>query len=164
METGTRAGSKGRAWRFGAFWGLPGLAAAVGLAVLASHAAGAFGRHAHGFPERRIEHLLDEVEASDAQREQIRGAMDELHDLWRASRRDRRESREAIAAALTGDEIDREALEALRAAQIESFEAMSQRLLATLVQVAEVLTPEQRREIAAYLEEHREHRGRHGWH
>jgi Spy/CpxP family protein refolding chaperone len=161
METGTRVGSEGRGRRAVWLWGVAGLCAAVALAVLLSPSAGAFGRHGHGFSERRIERMLDELEASDEQRAEIRAAFDELHDLWRASRRERRDSREAIAAALTGDEIDRDALETLRSAQVASFEAMSQQLLGTLVRVAETLSPEQRRRVAEHMEEQRDHRG---WH
>jgi Spy/CpxP family protein refolding chaperone len=147
-----------------------GLSAALALALLIGASAGAFGRHAGGFSERRIERMLDAVEASDEQRVEVRAAFDELHDLWRESRRERRDSREAIAAALTGEEIDREALEALRADQVASFEARSQQLLGALVRVAQALTPEQRRQVAEHMEEHRDHRehrdqraGR-GWH
>jgi protein CpxP len=163
-RSGAQAGTQDRGRRAGWLWGSAGLAAALGLALLFSGSAGAFGRHGHRSPERGVERMLDAVEASDAQREQIRGVLGELEDLWRAQRRARRESHEAIAAALTGDEIDRAALEAIRTAQVESFQATSQQMLGALVRAAEVLTPEQRQQIAEHMREHRDHHEGHGWH
>ena len=144
-------------------WGLAALAAFVAIAAAMSGSAGAFGRHGHGFAERRIEHMLDAVDASDGQREEIRTALEGLHESIETGRDARSDSHAAIAVALTGEEIDGEALEAIRAGHVERFEAMSQQMLQAIVRVAEVLTPEQRREITDQLEDHGHHRGRRGW-
>jgi Spy/CpxP family protein refolding chaperone len=157
--------------------GLSGLAAA-----LFTHpaAAGPFGPHrrfghAHGFcgaphgnaavldgDELRA-HLaawLRPAKPSDEQLERIGGiAEDATADLC-AIREHAEQQHEAIAAALTGATIDRAAIEAARSAGLERLSSASERALRALADAAEVLTPEQRRALAAAHEER--HDG--GWH
>ena len=65
---------------------------------------------------------------------------------------------------LTQPSIDRAAIEALRAEQMALADAASKRFTQALGDVAEVLTPEQRRKIDDRLTEMRERRGFwHGW-
>ena len=65
---------------------------------------------------------------------------------------------------LTQPSIDRAAIEALRVEQIALADAASKRFTQALGDVAEVLTPEQRRKIDDRLTEMRERRGFwHGW-
>jgi Spy/CpxP family protein refolding chaperone len=63
-----------------------------------------------------------------------------------------REAREAFVAALAGERVDREALEALRAGELAAAEEASRTLVALLADVAEVLTPEQRAELARFAD------------
>ena len=66
------------------------------------------------FVEWKIDGMLDEVDATDEQREQVRAIttaaladMEEFRDF-------KREGRQALVEALTQETVDREALEALR--------------------------------------------------
>ena len=69
-----------------------------------------------------------------------------------------REHRERMFALLGADEIDRGALEELRAAELALAEQASRAFVSALADLAETLTPEQRAELL----EHRHERG-HGW-
>jgi len=109
--------------------------------------------------ERMLKHLYVEIDATDAQKAQLapiakRAAADllPLRERMRAARA------EAIAL-LTGETIDRAAIERLRAEQLQLAEAGSKRLVAAIADVAEVLTPEQRKVVAERIE-HRRRR----WH
>ena len=65
---------------------------------------------------------------------------------------------------LTQPSVDRAAIEALRVEQMALADAASKRFTQALGDVAEVLTPEQRRKIDDRLTEMRERRGFwHGW-
>lgn len=123
------------------------------------------GKSWHGdkferFVEWKIDDMLDEVDATDDQRTQVRAIataaiadMGEFHDFKRAGR-------EALVDALTQETVDREALEALRQSKLETADRASQRLLAALADAAEVLTPAQRAELAEELASRDWHRGR----
>jgi Spy/CpxP family protein refolding chaperone len=64
-----------------------------------------------------------------------------------------RERHEAWLQALAGEAVDREALEALRAGELAAAEEASRTLVALLADVAEVLTPEQRAELARFADD-----------
>ena len=80
-------------------------------------------------------------------REQFRAAGKEMHDL------------------LLADTIDRNALEKLRAERLAEADRISKNLATALVDVAEILTPEQRKKLDARIKDFREHRRGwgHGW-
>ena len=110
------------------------------------------GERFERFVEWKIDDMLDEVDASDDQRTQVRAIataaiadMGEFRDFRRAGR-------EALVDALTQETVDREALEALRQSKLETADRASQRLLTALADAAEVLTPAQRTALAAELE------------
>jgi protein CpxP len=109
-------------------------------------------RHGHALSEERIrahvEWMLRGVDASAEQIDEIaRIAADAAKELHAA--RDRRADHAAITAALSAEVVDRAALETLRAEHVAALEAASHKLTETLAQVAEVLTPAQRAELAA---------------
>lgn len=123
------------------------------------------GKSWHGdkferFVEWKIDDMLDEVDATDDQRTQVRAiATAALADMGEF-REFKREGREALVDALTQETVDREALEALRQSKLETADRASQRLLAALADAAEVLTPAQRAELAEELASRDWHRGR----
>ncbi len=110
------------------------------------------GERFERFVEWKIDDMLDEVDASDDQRTQVRAiASAALADMGEF-RDFRRAGREALVDALTQETVDREALEALRQSKLETADRASQRLLTALADAAEVLTPAQRTALAAELE------------
>jgi protein CpxP len=120
--------------------------------------------HGHFNParmEKRIDHrvdrMLDRVDATQEQRDKVSGivksAFGDVTNLgvkpW--------ETREKFINLLRADTIDPAAFEALRAQQISSADAASKRIVQAMTEAAQVLTPQQRRELADRWE-------RHGWH
>ena len=99
------------------------------------------------FVEWKIDDMLDEVDATDDQRTQVRAiataAIADMGDF----REFKREGRQALVEALTQETVDREALETLRQNKLETADRASQRLLTALADAAEVLTPAQRAEL-----------------
>jgi Spy/CpxP family protein refolding chaperone len=57
------------------------------------------------------------------------------------------ETRSKVLALFRADKIEPEAFESLRAEQTAKWDAASKRLVQALVEAAQVLTPEQRREL-----------------
>ena len=113
------------------------------------------------FVERKIDRMLDEVEASDDQRNQIHAIvkaavadLQEIRDL-------KREMRQDLIAAFSRETVDRNELELLRQRKMETVDRMSLRALTALADAAEVLTPAQRVELAEEWKSHRRHHHRH---
>jgi protein CpxP len=108
--------------------------------------------------DRRVDRMLNRVDASSEQREKVsgifKGAFNDVSALgikpW--------ETREKAIALLRADTIDPAAFEALRAEQISTADTASKRVVQALTEAAQVLTSEQRRELADRWERH----GRHG--
>src|SRR6266581_1772142 len=111
------------------------------------------GHHAMN-PEAAKEHLqiatkwaLRDIDASPAQQDQVNrilgGAVDDLFRL----RQKHQTNREAFAAQLGGATIDRAALEEIRKSEMALADDASQRFVQALADVADVLTPEQRRAL-----------------
>jgi protein CpxP len=98
--------------------------------------------------DRILKHLYVEIDATDAQKQQlapiVKGAARDLLPL-RAKMHDAR--RQAVEL-LSQESIDRAALETLRADQLKLAEQASTRFTQALADVADVLTPEQRRQLA----------------
>ena len=120
-----------------------------------------FGHGGHGFddPEETRAHItghidffLDRLDATEAQRDRIvRILSDTLLELH-ALRERHREGHDEILDVFTAAEIDRETIETLRVRELAMAEQASRSLAATLADVAEVLTPEQRAELRVWAE------------
>src|SRR5213594_719936 len=147
-----------------------GLASGIGLKVFAQ-GGGHGGWYRGGFMgapldpatldehlDRMLKHLYVEIDATDAQKQQlapiVKGAAQDLLPL-RARMHDAR--RQAVEL-LSQQNVDRAGLEALRAEQLKLAENASQRLTQALADVADVLTPEQRKQLAERISR------RHGHH
>jgi Spy/CpxP family protein refolding chaperone len=181
-DQGTEAGGT-PLWRRRRFW-LAGGGILTGLAALAAVAprASAYrafagrgfsgpGRHAFGAsilkdPAAAKEHAgvavewaLRGVNATDEQKQQARRITDRLIDDLAPSIEKHRGFREAMARELAKPEIDRGALERLRRDEIALADEASKRAVAAIADLGEVLTPEQRAELVAFV--HRFHREAH---
>ena len=143
-----------------------GIAAGIGFKAFAQ--GGGCGWHRSGFAagpldpaavdehlDRMLKHLYVEIDATDAQKQRldpiVKQAVKDLLPL----REKARAARTQAVALLTADTIDRSAIEALRAEHLQLAEQASKRLTQALADVAEVLTPAQRKDLAARIEKHR---------
>jgi len=98
--------------------------------------------------DRMVRHVAIEIDATNEQQEKLRGIMrGMLKDVLPARERAlaaRRQAREL----LTATNIDRAAIEKLRADQIALADQVSKRITQALGDAAETLSPEQRRKLA----------------
>jgi len=110
--------------------------------------------------EAVADRLAEELDATEAQQDEIREIIGQTFDEL-ATLHDRREDHhEVVRELLTADEIDREALEEVRLDALAGFDAASTVVVGAVADIAEVLSPEQRRELAELMEDR--HRGGHG--
>lgn len=108
---------------------------------------------------KRLDHLLTNVGASDAQRAQIKQIADAvavdlkpLHDAGRALH-------QQSVQVLTAASVDANAAETVRAQMSANHDQVSRRMTRAMLDVANVLTPEQRTKLATHLQMRSEHRG-----
>ena len=112
--------------------------------------------------ERMVKHVAIEIDATQEQQEKITALatsvakdLKPVHDRLRASGKELHE-------LLLADTIDRAALERLRAERLADAERISKNLVNALADVAEVLSPEQRKVLDERIDQFRSmHRGGH---
>jgi Spy/CpxP family protein refolding chaperone len=140
--------------------------AAAGAAVSA-HAQGhgpAMAGHGPGYdmmmfggpPEhvaRAVDHMLDGLGATDAQRAQIRQIAQAAAADLKAQREANRGLREKGLQIFASPTLDTAAAEALRQQMLAQHDQASKRVLQAMLDVAKVLTPEQRAKIAERIEQ-----------
>jgi len=175
MTDTTPPTSSGNAARRRFFWGAAIAAAVAALATgLGARALAHGGGHCgwqHGglmgaaldpaaldaHLDRALKHLYVEIGATDAQKQQlapiVKGAASDLLPLFTQMRAARRQA----ADLLSQERIDRAALETLRADHVKAAEQASRRFAQALADVAEQLTPEQRKHLTEHVT-----RGHHG--
>jgi protein CpxP len=98
-----------------------------------------------------LQHIYIETAATDAQKAQIeplvRQALDDLLPMHDHAR----DFHQQALQALSGDRVDRVALETLRAQHLQAADAASRRITQALADIADVLTPAQRKALAAHV-------------
>ena len=105
-----------------------------------------------------VDWILSRVDGTEEQREQVKTVVTGLIEEVGGLADQHRGNREAFVAELGRPSVDRAALESLRKSEMELAEALSQRIVAAVGDVADILTPEQRLELIEFAERHR---GRH---
>ena len=139
------------------FFRLAGLGtAAAGLGTLA------FGALAHGRRgrgpldpaemeerlDRMLERAFEHIDATPEQKAKIAPMVKQAAAELRPLRQKVRDARREGLKLFSADTVDRGAIERLRAEQIQATDAASKRFTQALTDVAEVLTPEQRKTLA----------------
>ncbi|MCW7538702.1 Spy/CpxP family protein refolding chaperone [Aquabacterium sp. A7-Y] len=142
-----------------------GLAAAAAVPVLA-HGHGHHGGGAIGMPgafmgspervERMVDRLLKDLNATDAQRAQVKqialAAAADLKTQREAGRALRQQSLQLFAQPT----VDANAVEALRQQQMAHADQVSRRISLAMIEVSRVLTPEQRAQLAERMKQRAE--------
>ena len=145
------------------------LLAVVSLAAWAQPAPPAdgergWGMHGHGMghhgmgggmfggsPEhvgRMVDHMLDGLNATDAQRSQIKQIASAAAVDLKAQAEAGRALRERAMQVFSAPNVDANAVEQVRQQMLQQHDQMSRRMSLAMIDIARVLTPEQRARIA----------------
>jgi len=104
-----------------------------------------------GSPEhvgRMVDHMLDGLNATDAQRAQIKQIATAAAVDLKAQAEAGRGLRQRAMQVFTAPNVDANAVEAVRQQMLQQHDQMSRRASLAMIEVARVLTPEQRVRIA----------------
>jgi len=111
--------------------------------------------------DRMLKHLYVEIDATDAQKAQIepivKQAMQDLMPLHSQLHSAHAQALQLLSAPT----VDRAALESMRAQNIALVDQASKRVVKLIADVADVLTPEQRKKLAEHLQHMHGHKGHH---
>ncbi|MFN0038507.1 MAG: Spy/CpxP family protein refolding chaperone [Burkholderiales bacterium] len=114
--------------------------------------------------ERMVKHLAVEVDATPPQREKLTSIAQAAARDLAPLRGKMKEARKQALDLMNADNIDRNAIEILRAEQIALLDTVSKRVILALADAAEVLNPDQRRKLAERLQRYGHGRHHGGWH
>ena len=144
-----------------------GIAAGIGMKAFAN-GGGCGGWHRTGFMagpidparvdehiDRMLKHLYVEIDATEEQKQRLAPIVKQAAKEVLPLRDKARDARKRAVGLFTQDSIDRGAIESLRAEQLQLAEQASLRITQALADVAEVLTPAQRRQLSQRFEHRR---------
>ena len=108
--------------------------------------------------EHRVDRMLQKADATADQQARVNAIIEAAaHDID-PLRAEMVGTHEKALALLEAPQIDRAAIEKLRADRIAQMDQVSQRLSKAVADAAEVLTPEQRAKLGQAVEEFHQHR------
>jgi Spy/CpxP family protein refolding chaperone len=144
-----------RAKRFTLAALIGGVAAGIGFKAFAhSHGRGhgpidpaQLDKHLDGM----LKHLYVEIDATEEQKQRLEPIVKQAAKDLLPMRDSLRAGRSQAIELLTQERIDPAAIEALRAKQIGLADEASRRLTHAIAEAAEVLTPAQRKQLAAHV-------------
>ena len=139
------------------------ISATVALSAWASPGEGGHGRHhgrAHhgmfmGSP-KHVDRMLDSVNATEAQRAQIKQIVAQAATDLKAQRETNRSLRERSLQIFTAPTVDPAAAESVRQQMIAQHDASSRRTLQAMLDISRVLTPEQRAKLGELMKQRQE--------
>ena len=135
------------------------------LAVLATGALTltAFRHHGPGDPARfdrfvanRLEDMLDDVKATDAQRQQIKAIVDKVVADGKAMHASRADVRSQLLAQWQADRPDAAKVHSLVDGRAAAMKQFADEVTDAVLQVHGILTPEQRAIVAKKIQRHTE--------
>ena len=119
------------------------------------------GGHGHGDPARmqqfiddRLASMLDEIKATDAQRQQITAIKDKLVADHKALRASHAGVKQELLAQWQADRADPAKVHAIVDERANGMKGFADEVADALVQVHDILTPEQRAQVAAKVQRH----------
>jgi Spy/CpxP family protein refolding chaperone len=122
--------------------------------------------HHHGGPMggRHMDRLLERVNATPEQRTKIHAIFDAARTDMRAQADTRKQLHEQGLNLMAQPTIDARAVESLRQQMLAQHDQASKRWTQAMVDAANVLTPQQRAQLAEEMRKHAERGpGPHGW-
>jgi periplasmic protein CpxP/Spy len=117
---------------------------------------GRFGGAGGWMMGRGLDRVLDQVNATDAQKAQIRQIAEAARADLRAQMEQQRGLRERGMIAFSQPTVDARELEAVRTQVLAQSDAASRRMTQALVDVSRVLTPEQRVQLVERMKQRSE--------
>ena len=102
-----------------------------------------------------VDFALRRIDATDAQREQIKAAVQATIEDLQSTLAGHGSAHDELREILTQPYVDRVALEQLRTSGLQHADVVSQRMIQTLADTADILTQEQRVELMALGERFR---------
>ena len=108
-----------------------------------------------GSPERMgrmVDHMLDGLNATDAQRSQIKTIVQAAAADLKSQRDAHRALRQQGMQIFTAPNVDANAAETLRQQMMAQHDQVSRRMTQAMVDISRVLTPEQKAKIAEHLQ------------
>lgn len=158
LPTGRR-----RTWRLAAL-GIPALAICGAFATTAmarggEHGLGVAANEQKGerFMQRRLERMMDHVNATPAQESQIKAVFANHKEKIKALHQERRQLHEASRAVLTAPTIDAAAIESVRTKMVAQADKGSRVFAELALQVGQILTQAQRQQMAEHMKHGRGH-------
>jgi len=109
-----------------------------------------------GSPERAakmMDHMLDGLNATEAQRAQIKQIAAGLATDMKPQHEAGRVLRDKATALMTAPNVDANAAEQLRQQMLAQHDQMSRRMMTAMLDVSRVLTPEQRAQMAERMKQ-----------
>lgn len=143
----------------------------LAFAILGATTSGAFAHPPGGEPahatvaaddvithvDGMLQYVYENVGASEAQKTQITSIMQQAQGDLAQLQTQRVDGHARLFALLTQPTINRSAVEAERVAHVSIHEQASKRVMQFLLDVAEVLTPAQRKAMADHFAQHSTH-------
>ena len=153
--------------RRGLRWLLAGMVLAVSATVALSAWAqpGPGEHHHHGGMEgpglfmghgRGLDRMLDSVNATDAQRAQIKQIAQQAAADLKAQHESGRALRERSLQIFTAPAVDAAAAESVRQQMLQQHDASSRRMLQAMLDISNVLTPDQRAKLGEQIKQRRQ--------
>ena len=102
--------------------------------------------------EKRMARLLNKIDATDQQREQIQSALAGLKNKVEPLRAARKAQRQAIQALITAEQLDSNRIEQQRQAMMTLADQMSKQVIAAMTEVNQLLEPDQRKQLAQMMQ------------
>jgi protein CpxP len=133
---------------------LVALASSVALSAWAQP--GGLGMHGGmwGAHPQQMERLLSSVQATDDQKARIQQIMHKTMNDMAGQREAGRTLREKARSIFTAPTVDANAAEQLRQQMLAQHDQNSRRMMAAMLEVSQVLTPEQRLQMAQQMKQH----------
>jgi periplasmic protein CpxP/Spy len=113
------------------------------------------GHMGHGGPMngRHVDRMLDGINATDAQRTQIKQIMEAARKDVSAQREAGRGLRDRAAQIFAAPNVDAAAAEQVRQQMVQQHEQVSKRMLQAMLDASKVLTPEQRAKLGERMKQ-----------
>ena len=105
--------------------------------------------------ERMLKHLYVEINATPEQQQKLAPIVKQALKDLQPFRAQMQTARAQAISLMSADQIDRAAIERMRVERLQNAEAASKRFSQALADVAEVLTPAQRKQLAERIQRHR---------